>query len=102
MLSDLFHNQDILTFENCQTDFNNPPSEHFHYIQLKHWALHPRVRDAATRELTPIESFVKKVGATREVISQLYGLLVSTTPTSSPRYLSSWERTLGREIMKEE
>lgn len=102
MVSDLFCNFDMLTFESCQREFHVPSSEQFHYLQPKHWVSQPRMREAATRERTPIEQLVWRAGTTKGAISMLYVLLLSTVHAPQARYMSFWEQVVGRDIAEGE
>lgn len=102
-LSDLFHNFDISTFESCKREFQVTQREHYHYLQLKHWATLPHVKEAATRELTAMERLAHKAGNMNGATS-LYNMLLNTlhAPPPRARYMSFWEQVLGREIKDKE
>lgn len=102
MLEHLFHNTDILTFDACKREFNLHSREHYHYLQLRHWALTPAVREAATRGKTEFEQYVPTVQSMKGVISSLYKYLLSTLRSGRPRYMGMWEEITQREISERE
>lgn len=75
MLSHLFEGGKLLSFQECSRAFQFQPTEEYHYLQLKHWSLQLKVRQAATRELLPIEKFAQSGASSRGTISSLYSLL---------------------------
>lgn len=102
MLEHLFHNHNILSFENCRREYHLPSNEYFHYLQRRHWALNPYIREAATREKTGFEKYVRTVGSMKGVISFLYNYLLSNLHTAQPRYMAMWEGLIQRAIPEKE
>lgn len=101
-LTHLFHNSDPLTFESCKRDYGLTNVERYRYTQLLHWALTPRVREAATRPLSEFETFLTKTTTLKGAISAIYKLLLRTQLSPRPRYMAQWEGILHRPILDEE
>lgn len=83
-LTHLFHNDDPLNFESCKRDYDLTNTERYRYTQLMHWALTPRVREAATRPLSPFEIFLTKTTTLKGTISAIYKLLLQSQHSPRP------------------
>lgn len=51
MLRDIFTGGQMKSFAECRQEFNLNEAEHFHYIQIWHWALTEANRQAASLDL---------------------------------------------------
>lgn len=93
-ISHLYQGRTLLSFQECQQQFSLPSTEHFRYLQLKHWVTQPLVRRAATRDLLPIEKFAQSGAGSKGCISFLYELIQSLSPHNTPRHRTFWDALL--------
>ena len=102
MLSQLYQRGTIISFEACRKKFNLKKTERYHYNQLIHWASRPGMKEAATRDLTPIEKYVKGGAGPKRCISEIYKIIRNARIYPQPRHLAFWETNLERQVEERE